>query len=84
MIGEQPGDAEDRSGLPFVGPAGMLLDRALTAAGIARESVFFTNAVKHFKWTPRGKRRIHKTPSQREVAACLDWLDAELRLLRRT
>ena len=82
LVGEQPGDREDLSGKPFVGPAGMLLDRALEAAGIDRDAVFVTNVVKHFKWVPRGKRRIHKTPAQREVAACLDWLVAELRLVR--
>jgi DNA polymerase len=82
LVGEQPGEAEDRAGVPFVGPAGALLDRALTAAGIARDDTFVTNAVKHFKWIPRGKRRIHKTPAQREIAACLDWMDDELRLLQ--
>src|SRR6266508_6689237 len=70
LVGEQPGDAEDLAGHPFVGPAGKLLDRALLDAGIDRERVYVTNVVKHFKWEPRGKRRIHKKPSAREVAAC--------------
>lgn len=82
VIGEQPGDAEDRSGHPFVGPAGRLLDRALADAGIARDRVYLTNAVKHFKWTARGKRRLHKRPEDREIAACRPWLEAELGLLR--
>src|SRR5512134_2720824 len=79
LVGEQPGDEEDRAGRPFVGPAGRLLDRALADAGIPREQCWVTNAVKHFKWTPRGKRRIHERPSSREVAACRPWLEAELR-----
>src|SRR6266576_634418 len=78
LVGEQPGDEEDKKGLPFVGPAGRLLDRALEAAGVPREDLYVTNAVKHFKWTPRGKRRLHKTPAQREVAACLQWLEREI------
>jgi len=78
MVGEQPGDSEDRAGLPFVGPAGRLLDNALAEAGVTRDAVFITNAVKHFKWEPRGKRRMHKTPAQREVDACRYWLDREL------
>jgi DNA polymerase len=78
MVGEQPGDSEDRAGEPFVGPAGRLLDDALREAGVAREAVFVTNAVKHFKWEPRGKRRMHKTPAQREVDACHYWLEREL------
>lgn len=82
LIGEQPGDAEDRAGHPFVGPAGQLLDRALAEAGIERSQAYVTNAVKHFKWEPRGKRRIHSKPSAREVGACLPWLDAELELVR--
>jgi DNA polymerase len=82
MIGEQPGDHEDREGRPFVGPAGRLLDAALTAAGIAREEVYLTNAVKHFKWKPVGRRRLHQKPSAREVAACRPWLEAELEVLR--
>jgi uracil-DNA glycosylase family protein len=82
LVGEQPGDQEDRSGHPFVGPAGRLLDAALMQAGIDRQQVFVTNAVKHFSWFPRGKRRMHKTPSQLEVAACFDWLQAEIGLVR--
>ncbi|MDS0857734.1 UdgX family uracil-DNA binding protein [Burkholderia pseudomultivorans] len=78
LVGEQPGDQEDRAGLPFVGAAGRVLDRALAAAGIERDTVYLTNAVKHFKWEPRGKRRLHKTPAQREVAACHYWLEREL------
>ncbi len=78
MVGEQPGDREDVEGAPFVGPAGRVLDRALEEAGIDRKKVYVTNAVKHFKWTPRGKRRIHKRPSAEEVRACRPWLDAEL------
>jgi probable DNA metabolism protein len=81
LVGEQPGDEEDKQGHPFVGPSGRLLDRALVAAGIPRERCWVTNAVKHFKWEPRGKRRIHQTPGARDVAACRPWLDAELRLL---
>ena len=82
LVGEQPGDQEDRVGRPFVGPAGRLLDAALEKAGIARGEVFVTNAVKHFSWIPRGKRRMHKTPAQSEIAACLDWLEAEIALVR--
>ena len=82
MIGEQPGDQEDRRGRPFVGPAGTLLDRALTAAGIDRKEVYVTNIVKHFKWEPRGKRRIHKKPSALEISACRSWLDAEFASIR--
>jgi uracil-DNA glycosylase len=78
LIGEQPGDAEDVQGKPFVGPAGTLLDKALQDAGVARNEVYVTNAVKHFKWTPRGKRRMHKTPAQREIDACEYWLEREL------
>jgi uracil-DNA glycosylase family protein len=78
MVGEQPGDREDLAGRPFVGPAGKLLDQALVAAGIDRGDVYVTNAVKHFKWEPVGKRRLHKKPSAREIAACRPWLDAEL------
>ena len=78
MVGEQPGDKEDIAGLPFVGPAGALLDDALHDAGVNRDDVFVTNAVKHFKWEPRGKRRMHKTPAQREVSACHYWLEQEL------
>jgi DNA polymerase len=82
FVGEQPGDVEDRVGRPFVGPAGKLLDKALVAAGIDRDLVYVTNVVKHFKWTPRGKRRIHEKPNAREIAACRPWLDAELALVR--
>jgi DNA polymerase len=78
LIGEQPGDEEDRQGKPFVGPAGRLLRQALEEAGIAAGDVYITNAVKHFSWEPRGTRRIHKTPAQREIAACHDWLEAEI------
>jgi uracil-DNA glycosylase family protein len=81
LVGEQPGDQEDRQGRPFIGPAGKVLDRALTEAGIDRRKVFVTNVVKHFKFTPRGKRRIHKRPSAEEVRACRPWLDAELQAL---
>ncbi len=82
LVGEQPGDQEDIEGHPFIGPAGKLLDRALAEAGIDRGSVFVTNAVKHFSWEPRGKRRIHKKPTLRQVAACVDWLHSEIRLVR--
>jgi DNA polymerase len=78
LVGEQPGDAEDREGEPFVGPAGQLLRQALAEAGIAVDDVYLTNAVKHFKWEPRGKRRIHKKPRASEVAACHVWLEAEI------
>jgi uracil-DNA glycosylase len=82
LVGEQPGDQEDRQGVPFVGPAGALLDRALADAGISRQDVYVTNAVKHFKWEARGKRRIHKKPRMSEINACRPWLDAELHVLR--
>jgi uracil-DNA glycosylase len=82
LVGEQPGDAEDRKGHPFVGPAGQLLDRALEAAGVDREHVYITNAVKHFKWQLRGKRRLHKTPAQREIDACHRWLEGEVAALQ--
>jgi uracil-DNA glycosylase family protein len=82
LVGEQPGDAEDRKGLPFVGPAGKLLDRALEAAGVEREHIYVTNAVKHFKWQLRGKRRLHKTPAQREIDACHQWLEREIEAVR--
>jgi uracil-DNA glycosylase len=78
LVGEQPGDREDREGRPFVGPAGRLLDEALVEAGIDRELAYVTNVVKHFKWTPRGKRRIHAKPNWSEIAACRPWLEAEL------
>src|SRR5204862_7401446 len=78
LVGEQPGDQEDQPGAPFVGPAGRVLDEALEAAGVNRTSVYVTNAVKHFKWTPRGKRRIHERPNRAEVVACRHWLDQEL------
>jgi uracil-DNA glycosylase len=81
LVGEQPGDQEDLTGKPFVGPAGKVLDDALEKAGIDRKDVYVTNAVKHFSWEPRGKRRMHKTPAQQEVAACLDWLLGEIRLI---
>jgi uracil-DNA glycosylase family protein len=82
LLGEQPGDQEDLVGKPFVGPAGKLLDRALAEAGINRAEVYVTNTVKHFKWEPRGKRRIHQKPNSREIAACRPWLEAELRVVR--
>ena len=82
LVGEQPGDKEDLQGLPFVGPAGALLDKALEKAGIDREETYVTNAVKHFKWEPRGKRRIHKKPNSIEIAACHAWLDAEIAVVK--
>lgn len=82
LVGEQPGQEEDLAGRPFVGPAGRLLDHALTEAGLDREQVYLTNAVKHFKWEPRGKRRMHKTPAQREIEACEFWLQQELARIR--
>jgi uracil-DNA glycosylase family protein len=82
FVGEQPGDREDLEGKPFVGPAGGLLDKALAEAGIDRTKVYVTNAVKHFKWEPRGKRRIHKKPNAAEIAACRPWLDAEISILK--
>jgi uracil-DNA glycosylase len=82
MVGEQPGDAEDRIGRPFVGPAGRMLDKALAEAGIDRDLVYVTNVVKHFKWTERGKRRLHEKPNAREIAACRPWLDAELFIVK--
>ena len=84
FVGEQPGDQEDLAGKPFVGPAGRLLDRALEQAGIDRDGVYVTNAVKHFKWkpAPNSKRRIHQKPDAREVAACKPWLDAEIAVLK--
>jgi uracil-DNA glycosylase len=82
LVGEQPGDQEDLQGHPFVGPAGKLLARALEAAGIPREQTFVSNAVKHFKFELRGKRRIHKSPTQREIAACHHWLEDEIALVK--
>jgi DNA polymerase len=82
LVGEQPGDAEDLAGRPFVGPAGKLLNRALEAAGIDRAAVYVTNVVKHFKWEPRGKRRIHKKPNATEISACRPWLDIEIQLVK--
>ena len=76
LVGEVPGDREDMEGLPFVGPAGRLLDEALDEAGITRKNAYITNAVKHFKWEPRGKRRLHKKPGAREISACRPWLEA--------
>jgi len=81
FVGEQPGDQEDRAGHPFVGPAGKILDKALAEAGITRQDVYVTNAVKHFKWEPQGKRRKHKKPSAAEIAACRPWLEAEMKVL---
>jgi DNA polymerase len=82
FVGEQPGDKEDRAGKPFVGPAGRVLDEALAAAGIDRDTVYVTNAVKHFKWRAAGKRRLHEKPNRSEIAACRLWLDAEIAILR--
>jgi uracil-DNA glycosylase family protein len=84
LVGEQPGDKEDQEGEPFVGPAGRLLDRALVEAGIERGDAYLTNAVKHFKWRPRGKRRLHQTPRAGEIEACKPWLRAELEAIRPT
>ncbi len=82
FVGEQPGDREDLAGRPFVGPAGLLLDKCLVEAGIDRREVYVTNVVKHFKWEPRGKRRIHKKPNSLEITACRPWLDAEVAVVR--
>ena len=82
FVGEQPGDKEDLAGKPFVGPAGKILDKGLDAAGIDRSEVYVTNAVKHFKWEPRGKRRIHKKPNHLEITACRPWLDAEIAVVK--
>jgi uracil-DNA glycosylase family protein len=82
LVGEQPGDKEDLAGRPFVGPAGRILDQALEEAGIDRTNVYVTNAVKHFKWEARGKRRLHKRPDAVEIAACRPWLDKEIELVR--
>jgi uracil-DNA glycosylase len=82
LLGEVPGDQEDRLGIPFIGPAGKLLDESLQAAGTDRKSVYLTNTVKHFKWQPRGKLRLHKKPTMREIRACRPWLEAEIELVR--
>jgi len=82
LVGEQPGDKEDLHGRPFVGPAGAVLDKALAAAGINRNDVYVTNIVKHFKWEPRGKRRLHKKPNTLEISACRPWLDAEIKVVK--
>jgi uracil-DNA glycosylase len=82
LVGEQPGNDEDLQGKPFVGPAGRVLDQALAAAGIDRADAYVTNVVKHFKWTGQGKRRMHKTPSSRDIAACLPWLEKEIELIQ--
>jgi uracil-DNA glycosylase family protein len=82
LVGEQPGDQEDRKGRPFVGPAGRLLDEALEEAGIERQRAYLTNVVKHFNWTPKGKRRIHKKPNLEHIAACRPWLEAELKVVK--
>ena len=82
LVGEQPGDQEDREGHPFVGPAGRVLDQGLEEAGIDRSALYVTNAVKHFKWEPRGKRRMHKTPAQREIEACHQWLQGEIEAVK--
>jgi uracil-DNA glycosylase family protein len=82
FVGEQPGDQEDLAGHPFVGPAGRILDKALAAVGIDRSTVYVTNVVKHFKWEPRGKRRIHKKPNAGEISACRPWLDTEIQLVK--
>jgi uracil-DNA glycosylase family protein len=81
LVGEQPGDVEDREGHPFVGPAGGILDKALKEAGIERGDAYVTNVVKHFKWTPKGKRRIHQTPKAEEIQACAPWLEAEMEVV---
>lgn len=81
LVGEQPGDKEDQAGKPFVGPSGRILDRALEAAGIERDDAYVTNVVKHFKWEPKGKRRIHKKPNAAEIRACRPWLETEMELV---
>jgi DNA polymerase len=82
FVGEQPGDQEDKAGAPFVGPAGRVLDEALAAAGIERSAIYLTNAVKHFKWRPKGKRRLHEKPNGAEIRACQHWLELELALVK--
>jgi uracil-DNA glycosylase family protein len=82
LVGEQPGNEEDLAGHPFVGPAGRLLDRALIEAGIERDAAYVTNVVKHFKWTPKGKRRLHQKPNAKEIGACIPWLEREIELIR--
>jgi len=82
LVGEQPGDQEDLQGRPFVGPAGRLLDRCLKEAGISRADTYVTNTVKHFKWVPRGKRRIHSKPNSMEIRACAPWLETEIQLVK--
>ncbi|HSR12362.1 MAG TPA: UdgX family uracil-DNA binding protein [Thermodesulfobacteriota bacterium] len=82
LVGEQPGDSEDRQGRPFVGPAGRVLDRGLEEAGIDRRDAYVTNVVKHFKWAPKGRLRLHQKPNAREIGACIPWLDAEIDLIR--
>lgn len=82
LIGEQPGNEEDLAGLPFVGPAGRVLDQALSAAGIDRGDTYVTNVVKHFKWEAKGKRRMHRKPNAREIAACIPWLEKEIELIK--
>jgi uracil-DNA glycosylase family protein len=82
FVGEQPGDQEDRLGEPFVGPAGRLLDQALVEVGIPRQDTYVTNVVKHFKWIPKGRRRIHQSPNSQEIAACKPWLDTEIALIK--
>jgi DNA polymerase len=82
FVGEVPGDQEDLQGKPFVGPAGILLDQAIVDAGLSRDEVYVTNAVKHFRWEPRGKRRLHKKPSSRQIAACRPWLEAEIAVVK--
>lgn len=82
LVGEQPGDKEDLQGRPFVGPAGAVLDKALAAAGIDRKDVYVTNIVKHFKWEPRGKRRLHKKPNALEISACRPWLEGEINAVK--
>jgi uracil-DNA glycosylase len=82
LVGEQPGDQEDKNGRPFVGPAGRVLDEALEEAGIDRQTAYVTNVVKHFKWVPKGKRRLHQKPNAREIGACLPWLEEEIAVIK--